>query len=72
MTIHVHKTATYRDAKYVLVDPARNAALFVYNTEFDQHAKDLIAGAGWVIDDEVGEYLCTLDELHTKHPELFI
>lgn len=73
MTIHVHEVALVDyDAKYILVDPDRNVAVFVYETDFTETARYLMDGAGWPVDYTVGEYICTLDELHTTHPELFI
>ena len=73
MTIHVHKAIQNSfDAKFILVDPDRNVAVFVYDTEFAEFAKDLIVGAGWTVNHTVGEYICTLDELHNKYPELLI
>ena len=73
MTIHVHKStvADYYN-RYILVDPDRNVAVFVCKTDFTEFAQDLMNGAGWTVDYTVGKYICTLDELYTKHPELFI
>ena len=73
MTIHVHKStiADYYN-KYILVDPNRNVAVYVGESNFTEFAQDLIDGGGWTVDCTVGEYICTLDELHDKYPELLI
>ena len=73
MTIHVHEVAVdYYDNKYVLVDPDRNVAAFVYSTDFTETAQYLTDRGGWTVDYTVGPFICTYDELYTKHPEYFI
>ena len=71
--INIHHHATRPIPTLILVDTDRGVAAYaeirhiILNYEYittDQQ--------GWIIDDEVGDYICSYDDFQRLYPEYFI
>ena len=71
--INVHYNATQPLPNLILVDTDRGVAAYAeirYITlNYEYITSDNL---GWPIDDEVGDYICSYDDLQQLHPEFFI
>ena len=70
--INVHRHATKPLLDLILVDSDRGVAAYAEIRHIILNYEHITNYGGWIIGDEVGDYICSYDDFQRLYPEYFI